>query len=109
MNDFSVSEPPMSDWFPLSAMPPVPHEPGLIIVRATRNGEPVHIEHPKRPDPEGTLYIKACDDLFHVLYWLYHSLHNPNFSPVHPAAKIYHETELAQELYPLEGLQFCYI
>lgn len=99
----------MSDWTSVSPEPNAPREAGLIELRATINGKPVPIAAPKAIDTEGILYIKACDDVWHFIKWLYVSLHHPDFKNQHPAAKAYRTIKNAEQIYPIAGLQFRYV
>jgi len=103
------SGPKMSEWFPLSQDPPAPKSIGLIMVRATRDGQPIPVEGSINTDEDGTIYIKACDNIWLFVRWLYASLKFRNkLSVLHPAAEAYFGMENAEELYPIDGLQFCY-
>lgn len=79
---------------------------GLFIVRATRDGQPIPIEHgPNNVELGGIIYIKGADNLKFALLALKRSLDDRDTR--HPAAANYYNTD-GHAMYPLEGLQFRY-
>lgn len=101
---------PFSDWLPLMGEHDLPDDAALIEVRITDGEKPIPVAYDNgKVDESATLYIKSCNNLQLFIHWLVASLRDKTIKPMHPAAKIYHNTEDSQLLWPLEGLQFRYV
>lgn len=96
-----------SQWQPLTleAIAAVPEAAGLFVVRASRNGEPIPIEHPRSIETSGILYIKGEENMRAALVALKLALDGRNAR--HPAANNYYSADGPNQ-WPLDGLQFRY-